>query len=314
MKKIISVIMLAALALTALNINAFAERGIDYLPPAEKIVTVDGMIFGLYPQEGKAALIGYDASCKSKVDVPDTVESLPVTEVERNSFDGNTKLKYLTLEVIGVSAFENCSSLKRVELGGTVQISQSAFFSCSSLEEIVFGQRLEKIGSAAFDGCVSLKSIALPDSVKQVGYLAFENCSELKDVTLPVEIESIGHHAFGITDGYGSLMLENGHGIHMIVAVKDFNINAEPYSVGYYYAVSNGFSINGEVISPETLETEKTEEELAVLYAEKQAEEKAERKKNTKKDAIRTVKYAQIVIGVTALGVKVKKYVHGSKE
>ena len=63
-------------------------------------------------------------------------------------------------ELIGVSAFHYCISLKQVNLASTVTVSQNAFLDCSALS-LVSASKLRYIGISAFHRCYSLSKIYL---------------------------------------------------------------------------------------------------------------------------------------------------------
>lgn len=65
--------------------------------------------------------------------------------------------------MIGIRAFEKCSSLSSVTIGNSVTtIENYAFKDCTSLTSIVIPDSVTKIGFAAFSGCSSLITMALP--------------------------------------------------------------------------------------------------------------------------------------------------------
>ena len=89
-----------------------------------------------------------------------------------------------TVKVIGENAFENCSSLKNIDLS--------------------YATVLEEIGSAAFKGCTSLESIDLSKTkITSIEGSTFYECRSLANVVIPktvVEICGQAFHAVGITD------------------------------------------------------------------------------------------------------------------
>ena len=100
-----------------------------------------------------------------------------------------------SLEYIGANAFYGFSSLKRVELGGTVHIGEKAFYKCEQLTTVDFGTRLETIGDKAFYKCTSLEAVKIPDTLNEIGKYAFYRCESIKEVDLGV-VDSIGSFAF----------------------------------------------------------------------------------------------------------------------
>ena len=85
-----------------------------------------------------------------------------------------------TVDSIGSSAFAFCENLKKVTLGeGVREIGMGAFGSCSSLEEINIPSTVTKIDKGAFYGCSSLKKLEIPSTVTVFGDDLFTGCSSL---------------------------------------------------------------------------------------------------------------------------------------
>jgi hypothetical protein len=81
--------------------------------------------------------------------IPDTIDGLPVTEIAKNIFRGNT-------------------AIESVYIPDTVrQIWDEVFKDCTNLKEVRLSENLVFIGSRAFNN-TSLTSIELPDSLLQI--------------------------------------------------------------------------------------------------------------------------------------------------
>ena len=94
-------------------------------------------------------------------------------------------------------AFASCSSLKSVEIPGTVEsVGEDAFRDCAGLEELQLGAGIKKIENSAFALCSSLKSVEIPGSVESVGEGAFSECSSLRRVVLPSTLVALARDAF----------------------------------------------------------------------------------------------------------------------
>ena len=92
-----------------------------------------------------------------------------------------------SVEEIGKSAFDGCSSLKSVEITyGVVKIYESAFEGCSSLTEIVVPESVEEIGLWAFRYCSSLKSFFIPGGVKRFDESALNDCDALESIKVAI--------------------------------------------------------------------------------------------------------------------------------
>lgn len=75
-------------------------------------------------------------------------------------------------------------------------IGMGAFEGCSSLSSVTIGSGVTTIEISAFSGCSSLSSVTIPDSVTSIRENAFEDCSSLSSVTIPTNVTSIGENAF----------------------------------------------------------------------------------------------------------------------
>lgn len=94
-------------------------------------------------------------------------------------------------------AFENCTSLKNIDLSFIVPTRDdfgfgSAFYNCTSLETINFGDNLRVATlnpvsfEFAFENCIRLKSIDLADAKWTINTVfmrhSFTNCTDLKEI------------------------------------------------------------------------------------------------------------------------------------
>ena len=189
----------------------------------------------LYTVSGRTVIInGYSGSGGS-VSVPDTLSSLPVTEISDNAFMNCKTITSITLpdsiKSIGTKAFANCSELNSVYLSGSVSsIGKLAFYNCeklsyisvesanqyfSSLNGVLFDKQkttliqcpqkrsgsytipdgVTAIEDRAFENCRSITEIIIPKGVKSIGYASFSNTG-IKSITLPDTLAKIGSRAF----------------------------------------------------------------------------------------------------------------------
>jgi len=95
------------------------------------------------------------------------------------------------------SAFQNCTSLKRITLpAGVEEIGANAFAACTSLEKIVLPSSVSSLGVNAFNGCTSLQSVNIPDGVSEIGVSTFAFCSALQSIEIPCSVASLDASAF----------------------------------------------------------------------------------------------------------------------
>ena len=120
---------------------------------------------------------------------------------------------------INSDAFQGLNGLKKIHIGGDVQLLDGCFAGCKNLKEVIIDSSsprmlpkelfsgcisLEKvvlngvvsIGSDAFMGCKSLKSIVLPKELSNLHSCAFIGCSSLKEIAIPNNVKEISFGTF----------------------------------------------------------------------------------------------------------------------
>lgn len=145
-------------------------------------------------------------SAVGTISIPDTYLDLPVLEIGAEAFKdcgGITEVNIpSSVDKIGVSAFENCLTLKKVSYQGSSFESDSrvicdaAFRMCTELETLLLPGGLVEIGESAFSRCGKIKEIALPDTLKTINSNAFAQCDTLTSVAIPASVTAIHTNAF----------------------------------------------------------------------------------------------------------------------
>lgn len=180
---------LAVVMVCALFVTAFAGCKKD-----EEDTLVTGVISGDYQytrsEKTNTARISKYSGSEETLEIPQTLDNLPVVAIESNTFAENKTLKQVTLP----------SSVERVENG--------AFKKCTALTSVKLGDSLTYIGAYAFSGCTALTSVAIPNSVTTIGDNAFAECASLRTVVLGDKITTVGITAFYGTPWYASLTEE----------------------------------------------------------------------------------------------------------
>ena len=94
-------------------------------------------------------------------------------------------------------AFKKCSSLRHVEIPGSVrEIGKHAFFGCTSLRSAEIPEGARGIAEGAFEDRSSLESVTIPESVEHIGRKAFSGCTSLAGVEIPGSVREVGSEAF----------------------------------------------------------------------------------------------------------------------
>lgn len=98
---------------------------------------------------------------------------------------------------IGDYAFQNNSSIEKIEIAGSVNsIGERAFYDCDGIQEVNIHEGVVEICKDAFQTCDNLPQITIPGSVKIIGDSAFAVCKELTEVVLSEGVSQLGVHAF----------------------------------------------------------------------------------------------------------------------
>lgn len=176
---------------------------------------------------------GVFANCSAltSVEIPANVETIEAaafkgcTNLTSVTFGRNSNLKIIKggydthYEHINYGAFTDCTALKSIEIPASVEIiGVSAFFNCTQLQVVSFesNSKLKEIGGAcswephgAFSNCIALSAIEIPSTVTTIGVAAFYGCSNLQQITFekPSMLNSLnegGANSFAMGHSYGT--------------------------------------------------------------------------------------------------------------
>lgn len=136
----------------------------------------------------------------STLDIPSTIEGLPVRSVAPNCFSMCTELTSVsfpdTIFTIARETFLGCSSLESIRFPSTlVDVGARAFAGCSALTTLTFPESLLTIGENAFSECGALTSVEASAETTEIFDCAFANCPALERASFP-GLRKIGIHAF----------------------------------------------------------------------------------------------------------------------
>ena len=184
-------------------------------------------------ERGAATITGVRDRNATTIEIPETIDGLPVQAIATEAFAGMTALKTAripesvqTIEIkafenckalekvefiapeksrlreIGVSAFKGCSALKTFEAPDALSsVGAFAFAECSALETFKFGKYGARIVGGAFKDCVALRSVEFPeDSNASATYImrdAFSGCDALVEFNAPKSLMGVDGQAFG---------------------------------------------------------------------------------------------------------------------
>jgi hypothetical protein len=157
----------------------------------------------------------YPSTATGAVEVPATIEEIPVTSIGSEAFSDCGGISAVTLPStitsIGDRAFINCGGLTSAPIPSAVtSLGTQAFAYCSALTTMTVPSGVTAIPDSLFEGCFGLTHIVLPEGVLSIGSNAFNTCVGLTSVTIPSTVTSIGASAFIYCSGLTGVVIPTG--------------------------------------------------------------------------------------------------------
>ena len=110
---------------------------------ASAMVIYDGDFgYEVNTSKQEARLVRYNGNSEI-VRLPEYYQSYPVTEIDRNAFSGNRRIKELVFSSTNTT------------------VEEYAFMNCTSLETVTIPENVVRFGDRVFAGCTSLKTVTL---------------------------------------------------------------------------------------------------------------------------------------------------------
>ena len=212
-------VFLAAVLLTALAFSQSA-KAYDFSAVAPSGQTLYYNIVGgnaqVTSQNSRSPY--YSTYPTGALTIPDSVTyngtTYSVTTIGNFAFNNCSGLTSVTIggsvTTIGNYAFDRCSGLTSVTIGGSVTtIGYNAFYMCRGLTSVTIPNSVTSIGNYAFMDCSGLTSVTIGDSVTTIGNFAFMDCSGLTSVTIGGSVTTIGTNAFYLCSSLSSVTIPN---------------------------------------------------------------------------------------------------------
>ena len=207
MKKVFSIILILALVLTLVPLDAYGDT-------AKEGVDANGFAYKI---EGDTVTItGYDKEVPDHFVIPSTEEGKSVTAIADGFAYGLNKSVNCTLELpstityIGSHAFDSCGFIGTLTLpSGLKTIGVGAFAVNGFTGDLVIPETVTSLGADAFDGCTGFNGrLTLPSGLTKIEESVFWRCGFTGSLTIPPNVESIGYSAFEECGGFtGELII-----------------------------------------------------------------------------------------------------------
>ena len=177
----------------------FERYGMDVLEKRQMLAVAPASDFTYAIDNGQVTITRYVGS-STTVEIPATIDSLPVTTIGDIAFLNNASLTSVSIPsgvtTIGGGAFAQCFSLTSVTIpAGVAAIGNNTFFYCTSLTSVTIPSTVTSIGDQAFYYCTSLASVSIAPGVTSIGSDAFSYCDSLVNLFLPSTVQHLGEYA-----------------------------------------------------------------------------------------------------------------------
>ncbi len=167
------------------------------VPKKNAVYTVSSLVYKVTKSSSKYGTVKVMKARKktyNSISVPKTVKlngyTFKVTEIYKNAFKNNTKLKTVKIadnvSKIGSYAFAGCKNLKSVTIGkGLKSIGSKAFYNDKLLKSIVIkSTKVNKVDSKAFSGIHKNAYINVPNKKASAYKKIFKNGGQAKTVKI----------------------------------------------------------------------------------------------------------------------------------
>lgn len=184
---------------------------------------VQAQDFQFTTNDGSITITRYTGT-NTTVEIPATIDALPVTVIGASAFSRATNLVSVaipnSITTIGQSAFYGCAALTTFTIPNSVtNIGRAPLFGCSNLTAILVDPGnpsycdadgvLFNIDQTTLIQCPGARagSYAMPNSVTRVEVAAFFECFRLTNITIGASVTNLGDSAFRECTNLASLSI-----------------------------------------------------------------------------------------------------------
>lgn len=160
---------------------------------------VNGIYYDVYSMENSEVIVVQgEKPYSGSIVIPQSVsfrgKELKVIGLGEKAFYGcsiTTISMPEDIKFIDYGCFQNCKSLKSINLPSNIEIIYSCAFKNSGITEIVIPDMVATVASSAFENCVALKSITIGKSVHTLAGSCFYGCYNVETLILRDSKESL---------------------------------------------------------------------------------------------------------------------------
>ena len=154
-----------------------------------------------------------------KLDVENDIDFSKITSIGTYAFRGSsieTLTTYSGLTSIGEGAFSECTDLETISMADTTNnytLGMSVFENCTSLKNVRLSGKIKILPNKCFNGCTSLEQFTVPDGTITINNNCFGNCTNLAAIYIPKSVTTIGSSTIKVFNGCPNLTkiyIQNG--------------------------------------------------------------------------------------------------------
>ena len=175
----------------------------------DKTVKIRDYVFRL--NEDRAVLTAWNKTRKT-VQLPNSVEGVPVQGIDPEAFEGCESLRDISLPMemkhLPLKELRRCRSLEAIRVsplhsefssqdGILYNKGKTELLNCpvARSKPVLVPETVTKIVTEAFSGCEKIREINLPAHLETIEDYAFAHCKSLHSMALPDTLSFIGPHA-----------------------------------------------------------------------------------------------------------------------
>lgn len=247
MKKLLIVVMLGALLLTACGKKEAESKDLnEALNELASAASEEGDIEGESDAETENTVKDEESgNSDDYVDGVIKAQALPMTFTVRkysdgrlgaalNSIDEGIKDVVIPSEIYYDGEASNCEvdglapegvyeinniawsngradGVESIEIPGTISTMQNMLFeNNTSLKKVVITEGMYRLGAGTFRGCSNLQEVVLPNTLVEISEQTFMYCTSLQSITIPGSVEEILEGAFQECTSLKEVIMEEG--------------------------------------------------------------------------------------------------------
>ena len=186
-KKIIPVVLILIIVIAIII-------GVSSIPKTYALTTEDGL-FEYYIGSDHIFLVQYLGN-QTEVEIPNTIEDLPVSHISIDCFKNCTSIKRITIPknltgTFNGELFADTLNLEHIDVNSENDVY-------TSVDGILFNKELTTLLKYPANKQPQQESYTIDSTITKIGEYCFYGCYPIKNITIPASVTEIGAYAFSV--------------------------------------------------------------------------------------------------------------------